>query len=803
MNQPAKDDKKKPKGRIRRFIDTFILSPIGLGLLITVFCIISLQMHYARSASHSGQYFDWVGTLENNLLDMRFQLRGPRKPSGKVGLMMVDDATIAKYGRWPLNRSSYEKPLNVLKKHGVQWVVSDIFFAEPERPLLAESLPGIQAALDSATSEGPFSMDKFEEAFAPLMEASLGDKSLARGISSFGNVVQSYFYGEVTDSNDKTDYMPEYEKVVGSVIELAGFRKGVNKKFEDFKGLISNSLTVNTSVIAAASEYHAFSNNESISSDAKVRSVSLVKMIAPKNPETGEWAGGQPQFFPHMDLLVAAKYLKRIITLELDDAGVAAVRLMDEDGEEKPIEIPQTNHSRGWTLLNPYGGVQTIPTFSMADVAAEKKIPAKMPDIIFMGVSATGTTDILASSFGRNIPGVELNATMTDNIISQKFLNRPENAAQFELILLVVSGLLLCFVLAKMSALASLLLIFGIVIGAFAIDKAFLFGKGYWVYLGTFYVQTFSIFVSVTVFKYFSEEREKAKVKDAFQHYLNPAVVNQLMANPDKLKLGGEKKELTCFFSDVRSFSTMSENMSPEALTQLLNEYFTPMTQIVLDSGGLLDKYIGDAIMAVWGAPIDQPDQADRAVAASIKMLDVLDVLKEDWKRRGLPFTDIGMGVNSGPMTVGNMGGDQRFDYTVLGDAVNLASRLEGVNKEYKTRTIISEFTLAAMLHPEKFIMRELDLIVVKGKTEPVKIFEVMQVKPGMDEKCRQVSKMFGEALSLYRTQKWNEAEQMLLEILKVIPNDGPSNVFLERCAFFRENPPGAEWNGVNVMTHK
>jgi adenylate cyclase len=476
---------------------------------------------------------------------------------------------------------------------------------------------------------------------------------------------------------------------------------------------------------------------------------------------------------------------------------------MDADGEKEPINIPLVNNSRGWAYIKHYGPLATFDHIPFVNAYDDKNLPEKLPEILLMGATATGTTDILASPFARDYYAVEHLAAMTENIIRQDFMRRPETAIWYELGALIVSGILFALILRKASAIKSLLFVVTFISVAFVIDRIFLFGKGYWFYLGTLYVQTLGIFVSVLVYKYFTEEREKKKVKGAFQHYLNPGVINQILENPDMLKLGGEKKELSVFFSDVRGFSTISETLSPEGLTQLLNEYFTPMTQIILDSGGMLDKYIGDAIMAVWGAPLPMNDHADRAVASCLRMIDALELLRASWKTRNMPVIDIGCGVNTGEMTVGNMGGDQRFDYTVMGDSVNLASRLEGTTKEYKTRIIISEYTKAAIRNPSLFVLRELDLIVVKGKTEPVKIFDVMHFQQQFRQRAEEIQGMFAEGLQAYRAQDWNKAEERFHKILTLDEKDGPTIAFLERCKYLREHSPGDNWNGVWVMKTK
>ena len=233
-----------------------------------------------------------------------------------------------------------------------------------------------------------------------------------------------------------------------------------------------------------------------------------------------------------------------------------------------------------------------------------------------------------------------------------------------------------------------------------------------------------TIYLGITVYRYITEEREKKKIRGAFQYYLTASVINEMLKDPSKLKLGGDKKDLTVSFSDIRGFTTISEKLTPEELVHLLNEYLTAMTNVVFQYDGLLDKYMGDAVMAVFGAPLDQPDHALRACRTALGMMEELKKLQKKWAEEGKPVLDIGIGINSGDMVVGNMGSDMRFDYTVVGDMVNLGSRLEGTNKEYGTNIVISEYTYNDV--KDVFFCRELDSVIVKGKKLPVKIYELL-----------------------------------------------------------------------------
>jgi len=308
------------------------------------------------------------------------------------------------------------------------------------------------------------------------------------------------------------------------------------------------------------------------------------------------------------------------------------------------------------------------------------------------------------------------------------------------------------------------------------------------------------VYTAVTLYRYIIEEREKRKIRGAFSFYVNPSVVNEMLKNPEKLKLGGDKKELSVLFSDIRGFTTLAEEMEPETLVNLLNEYLTDMTNVVFEFDGLLDKYIGDAVMAVFGAPLEQTDHPMKACRTALKMLERLGKMQQKWEAEGTPRLDIGIGINTGPMVVGNMGSERRFDYTVMGDSVNLASRLEGINKEYGTRVVISEFTYDKV--KDDFFCRELDAVRVKGKVRPVKIFELLALRSEKDPRI-DIIEPFAQALRHYREQEWDRAEEKFNEVLSKIPEDVAAQLYLQRIANLREEPPRPGWDGVFTMKRK
>ena len=267
------------------------------------------------------------------------------------------------------------------------------------------------------------------------------------------------------------------------------------------------------------------------------------------------------------------------------------------------------------------------------------------------------------------------------------------------------------------------------------------------------------------------------------------------MEHPDMLRLGGERKVLTAFFSDAAGFTTISEKLKPEELVELLNEYLTEMTDIILKYDGTVDKYEGDAIIAFFGAPISIDDQALKACRTAIEMQKKLKILREKWRSENKPELFVRIGLNTGPMVVGNMGSRTRMDYTIMGDAVNLASRLEGINKNYNTFIMISEETFRSA--QDAIVARELDIIRVKGKSEPVKVYELIDTKEEADSQQLKILEIFQTGLEKYREKKWKEALDYFNQVLMLDKNDGPSLVYIQRCEEFIQDPPRDDWDGI------
>jgi adenylate cyclase len=761
-------------------------------LLICAFLnILMLGFLWAHYTGRLGSAGSVLVTLENKLLDMRFVLRGVQKPNGKIGILAMDERSIQKFGRWPFTRSVYENAFINLKKAGVSWIGFDVVWDKPERPLLADAMPDITQIKDGGKNKG--------EAWTRIQKmtsAGLADQAILRTMTNYEKVVQGYmYYGpHETDSIKSLNGLgfKALDAMQGSVIFAAIMPDGFDiNKYPD---LAIGAVVGNTEAIAGSTPHFGFFNNDP-DEDSVVRWVNLVKS-----------ANGS--LLPSMSLKMAASMTGRDIVVVFDKMGVEEIMLVNADNDKDVIKIPVDPSGQGKALLNHLGPSMTLKHISLADAYDDKFTAKERATLkgmsLMMGPTAMAINDMRANPFEPTFNGVEHHATMIDNIVGKKFFKRPADIYRLEMMVVLILGIFFSVMLSSTSALMSAVGVVFFYVGYFYLDRYLWFNKGIWVYMGMPYIQITGLFMTVTLYKYFTEEREKKKVKGAFQHYLSPDVMHQVLDNPEKLKLGGERRECTVFFSDVRGFTTISEALSPEKLVELMNDYLSPMTEVILRSGGVLDKYIGDAIMAFWGAPLDRPDQADVAARSVLLMMEKLEELRRVFPTKGFPVIDIGCGINTGMMSVGNMGSSERFAYTVMGDSVNLAARLESITKEYGVRIIFSEFAVAKLQDRNAYFLRDLDDIVVKGKKDPVKIYELIHpmILPN-ETALRNLLGEFSEARTAYRAQDWAKVKKHLNSCLMIRPDDGPTRMFFDRVEELEKLPFVENWDGVHVFKHK
>lgn len=463
------------------------------------------------------------------------------------------------------------------------------------------------------------------------------------------------------------------------------------------------------------------------------------------------------------------------------------------------LSIPINNQGR--MRISYQGTFQTFRYISYYDVLLQR-VPQELfaDKIVFIGTSAAGLADIRPVPFQDAFPGVEVHANVLYNILQHQYIHK--QGLIYTVLILVGLALSIALITIFFKPALGGLIGAGIITGYALLGKHWFATEAFWLELVRPVLAILFSYLFVVIYRFIDEERSKRQIKNMFQHYLTATVVEELLKNPAMLKLGGERREATAFFSDIKNFTTVSEALEPEVLVAQLNDYLNAMTEVVFKYQGYLDKYEGDAIMAVFGVPLQQSDHGERACRAALEMQQILTGLRAKWQAEGKPEFHARIGINSGPMIAGNIGSQNRYDYTVIGDSVNLASRLEGANKAYGTSIMISEQTRDLL--GESFIVRELDLLRVKGKNKPVRVFELLaETRGGLSNAQLLAIEAWQEGLGHYRAKRWDSAMAAFRRAIAADVHEGPSQAYLERCAYYKKNPVPLDWDGVFEMKSK
>ncbi len=767
------------------------ITAFRLGLWVG---LVFAGLHFANNAN-LGIEIPVVSRIEHAAQDYALTgLRGPRTPSGRVVIVGIDEKSVQEEGLWPWSRAKLARVIDELAKGGVAAAGFDVIWSE--RDDLGRRLARMAALARGASGDSEAARQLRE-----VWRAAGGDETrapvdvdpteqLADSIERARNVTVGFMYlgrSEVVgDQEPRIAKLHFFETapvhverdrrlvpagdgalvpwrwpgVVPPVDEVLAVADsgGSFTVLPDRDGVIRRYTTV-------AGAGHA--NFAALGVALLARVAGKDGVPAPIVPVGTEGAPGKLQQVRIGDAFV----------LDVDDVG----------------QVP----------LNYYGSYRAFPSWSATDVLHGRIPPEEMKGkIVILGTTAAGTWDQRVTPFDDIAPGVITHATFVENVLRGELLERSGWVLLLEVVLMLSMAVGLAFVFARVSSFAALP---ALVLSAGAWGAIAVVALRSWnlvLALGVPLAQMLTMFLAATSYRFFSEEREKRRARETFSRFLAPKIVEDVLAAGGAVRLGGEKRVLTVVFSDIRGFTSISEKLDPHVLLELLNEYLTPMTDIIVqDHQGTLDKYIGDAIMAFWGAPQEQPDHALRACRAALAMIERLQALRARWRERGLPDIDVGVGINTGPMSVGFVGSQDRFyNYTVLGDAVNLASRLEGANKEYGTHVILGESTYADV--KGAVVVRELDLVRVKGKREPVHIYELLALAPAPPELAAFVER-FRWGLSAYTAQRWDEAIARFREADALRGGDPTSRKYVERCEAMQREPPGPEWDGVFEMKTK
>jgi adenylate cyclase len=745
-------------------------------------CVLSVglyvYLYWQYWGTRAAPYFQFVADFELKTLDMRFLLRGKRNPDQSIVIVAIDQKSQDVLGRWPFPRSYFADAVDYLREAGARVIAFDINFPQPDTNSALQALMKVKE--DYAAEAGPNAKGRFGAQLDAMLREADNDKRFGEALSQYPNAILGYFFlpKEATSSQN-----PELVKEFLDYLSFQTYPRIINAKYgRSFEGLDYPSLSPNLKTFSLYAKNFGYFNVIP-DADGIVRRVPVIARF-------------EGSYYPSLDVAAALAYSN----LSLDKVAV----VFNPNGLER-IDFGRKvipTDPAGYVQIDYHGPSGTYPHYSIADVV-QHKIPENVfrDKLVLIGPTAVGIPDTAVTPFQQmGFPGVEVHANLIDNILNGEFIRRGlrENLIDIAVILLFSLGAgALLSVVSPTRATAVLVILLGFFLwlsyDLFAHHRMWIAA-----FLPTATLTT--NYAAIVSYRFFFEEKEKRRVRGAFQQYMAHSLVSQLLDHPELLQLGGQEKELSVMFADIRGFTSISEGLAPSMLVELLNQYLSEMTDTIFKNWGTLDKYIGDAIMAFWGAPYPQPDHAERACQAALQMLDTLKRMQAGWEAEGRPRIDIGVGVNSGPVLVGNMGSRLRFNYTVMGDNVNLASRLEGLNKEFATRLIISESTYEQV--QEKFVARELDFIRVKGKKKPVRIYELLGSIEAYDY-YRDLIERFTRGLEEYRSGQWQSAIDAFGELRRDYPEDGPSAVFLERCRDYVAEPPQGIWDGVHVMETK
>ena len=751
-------------------------------LISTLIFVCSAALYvriYVRPPSDPDAFQQFLENLELKTLDIRFQLRGKRQPGPAVVILAVDQRSQDLLGRWPFPRSDFAQAVDFLRQAQARVIAFDMNFPQPDANSGLEALRSVREEYDRVVKPA-LRTPAFEGILAKKEAVADNDKQFANALSRYDNAILGYF---VISPAEAAAQNQERLKAFLDIFTFQAYPQTIHPEYAKNVAIPeAQYLSPNLPAFASAAKNFGFFSVVPDPDGTVRRELTVLS-----------FRGG---FYPSLDIAAAIAYLN----LPLDQVKV----VFNPSGVEKIVLGGRTipTSPKGFVQLDYDGKAGTFPTYSLADVVQHRISPEKFRGrLVLVGTTAIAIGDVAHTPFAdAQYPGVEVHANMLDDILYQHFIRRgfPEYLTDIGFIILFSLGAGIVFsILEPLEA----TLLLGSALLLFFWTSYFLFAR-YRMWVADFLpMTTLSVtYASIISYRTFFEEGDKKKVLAMFSQYLHPAVIAHMRSSPEGLRLGGEEKDLTALFADIRGFTTLSENLTPTQLVELLNEYLDEMTEVLRQNRGTLDKYIGDAIMGFWGAPERQDDHALRACRTGLEMLEILPRLQASWKLRGVPGLDIGIGINSGPMLVGQIGSRIRKAYTIMGDNVNLASRLEGTNRQFGTQLIISEGTLLQV--KDQVVARELDLIRVKGKTHPVKIFELLALAEN-SHPYQDLVDRFEKGLDAYRRGEWRAALENFQDLMRDHPQDGPSQIFIERCLNLLSHPPDGEWDGVFVMKTK
>ncbi len=723
-----------------------------------------LWVQFARPA--------FFGDLPQRLELMAFDIRlravkgivtesARNESAGKVVIVDIDERSLTEHGRWPWSRAKVAALLERLNQAGAAVVAFDVMFSEPEaNPAMEVANFLRKQGKDSQVLASDLA--RFEENFD-------SDRLFARALSN-KEVVLGYTFQP--REPQRIGVLPQPLVVTNSqVIPKSSF-------------VAMRGYTANLPVLAhAAMGCGFFSLIPDL--DGVVRRAPLV-------------ARYNGQLYSSL-ALEALRHFLLVDSLTLHTSRINGLETAEAIELDGFASIPTDADGQ---MIVPYLGPQgSFPYVSASDVLAGSVPPGTLEGAIaLVGTTAPGLFDLRATPVQAVYPGVEIHANLIDAILSKRFLVRPAWAQGADFVVMVAAGLALALALPFLAPLWQMLWTFAVA-AVLVLGNLVLWRQGLVLSLAMPLILTALLATSNLGYGFLVESRSRRQLKGMFGQYVPPQIVQEMSESPQKYSFEGETRELSVLFADIRGFTTLSETLTAGDLKKLLNRYFTPMTRIIFETRGTIDKYVGDMVMAFWGAPVADAQHAVQAIEAALRMLAETERLSREFVAEGLPRIAIGIGINTGSMNVGDMGSEFRRAYTVLGDAVNLGSRLEGTTKYYGVGLVVGETTRAAA--GDGFVFRELDLVRVKGKAQAIRVYEPVCRAGEADEALLRELADYQRILAEFRARRWEEARAGFSRLQDGAPDRRLYGIYLERIEALARDDPGEGWDGVYERKEK
>lgn len=732
----------------------------GISRLILSLIIVLIFLLHLTGIFH----LPFIDPIENFLYDFRLVVTMPNTVDSRIVIVDIDEKSLAAEGRWPWGRDRLAEMVDTLfDYYQINLLGFDMVFAERDE---SSGLKFLNELAENAFKDDKSFINALNKA-RPSLER---DYVFARSLKS-RPVILGYYFQPIWENQNNM--------AVGSLPNpVLGLNTPQLKSlpFVNTRGYIGNLEQLNNS--AAGGGYF---DNPLVDADGMFRRTPMVQTYNGKIYESLSLAV--------VRLLVGSPKLEFEIVSNGEDTSSLGLEELKIGSLRIPVD------EKGAALI-PYRGRQgSFPYVSAVDILTRSANPELLQgSIVLVGSTTPGLKDLRTTPVQNVYPGIEIHANLISGILDQTIKHKPSYVLGIEFVILILIGTMVSFLLSRISPLGAILS--ALVITGASVWYNFYLWENHNLVVGmsSVLILVFTLFVFHMSYGFFMESHKKNQISKIFAQYVPPELVQEMSESISDYGMSGESREMTVLFADIRNFTPISENMDPRQLTQLMNEIFTFLTQIIYKHRGTIDKYIGDEIMAFWGAPLPDELHALHALEAGLEMIAELPNLQKRLKKQNWPEIEIGIGVNTGIMSVGNMGSVYRMAYTVLGDAVNLGSRISELTKEYHTPIIVSEFTQKKV---EGIVFQEIDRVRVKGKAESVTIVTPLDILSNAGVMTLEDREGFNIALTHYRNRQWQIAEQHFKTLMEHSASPDLYSVFLQRIHKYRINPPDENWDGV------